>query len=177
MRPNPLANFTVYPRETSLSNALIHMNNFTLNAENCLWSFGDNSMINTDCNPNHQYLEEGTYEIQLLVENEFGCTDSMIQKVVIHPKFDLFIPNAFTPDKDDVNDTFIYKGFGIELFRISIFNRWGDLIFFSDEFDNFWDGTYESGETCMNGVYTYKIVVQDLLGKEYVFIGEISLIR
>ena len=177
VRENPHANFTVYPRETSILNPLIQMNNFTLNVNYCQWWFGDSTYTDTDCNPSHLYVSIGTYEILMFVENEFGCTDSMRNQVIINPDFELFIPSAFTPDNDAINDVFSCKGFGIHEFKIGVYSRWGELIYTSNDINESWNGKTQKGTKCMNGVYSYRIEVIDLIGKEHFFNGEIHLLR
>ena len=120
----------------------------------------------------HEYQEAGTFEITLHVENEFGCKDSISNKVIIKPEFELFIPNAFTPDGDNINDSFLCKGYGIDSFSISILNRWGQIVFSSNDINTQWDG-----ENAINGVYAYRIEVIDLIGKLHFFEGEVSMLR
>ncbi|MBL6657196.1 MAG: gliding motility-associated C-terminal domain-containing protein [Flavobacteriales bacterium] len=177
VRENPLASFTVYPRETSILSPQIQMNNFTSNVSYCQWWFGDSTYSDTDCNPSHLYNDIGTFDILMLVENEFGCMDSMRNEVIINPEFELFIPTAFTPDYDDVNDVFLCKGFGISEFFIRIFSRWGELIYTSNDINESWNGKTQKGTECMNGVYSYRVEVIDLIGKKHFFDGEIHLLR
>jgi len=81
---------------------------------------------------------------------------SVSNTVEINPPLSVYIPNAFTPDGDGLNDLFIPVGKGITEYTLQIFDRWGELIFQSSDFNKGWDGTYKSEPVPM-GSYVYKI--------------------
>ena len=108
----------------------------------------------------------------MFVANEFGCSDSITKQVIVHPNFELYIPDAFTPDSDRINDYFGCKGYGIASYSIRILNRWGELVFYSNDIGVVWDG-----KNAINGVYAYRIDIEDMIGKSHYFEGEITLIR
>ena len=90
-----------------------------------------------------------------------------------------FIPNAFTPDGDGVNDFFGPGGKfkAIEFYEMYIFDRWGKLIFFSDDCFKQWDGTIKgSNGTKIQGVYTYKILIKETYNDLFEFMGTVLLI-
>lgn len=68
----------------------------------------------------------------------------------------LFIPNAFTPNGDGINETFAPKGQSIQVFNMKIFNRWGELLYETDSMEKGWDGQYQ-GVLSQQDVYIYKI--------------------
>ena len=109
----PIAEFLLYPRETSILEPIIYVNDRSFFANNYT-SFGDNSDFFYGKNQSHIYNQAGTFNIKLYVENNFGCKDSLSKEVIIHPNFELYIPNAFTPDNDNINDIFVCKGYGIK---------------------------------------------------------------
>ncbi|MBH83787.1 MAG: hypothetical protein CMP70_03845 [Flavobacteriales bacterium] len=172
LRNNPQAEFTLYPRETSINEPTIYVNDQSLFANYYEWSFGDGTDLHFDMDTEHDYENAGNYNIKLVVDDEFGCTDSITKQVIIHPNFELFIPNSFTPDGDRINDTFGCKGYGISTYTISILNRWGELVFNSNDINIEWDGN-----NSINGVYAYRIDIVDMIGKSHYFEGEISLLR
>ena len=135
LRNRPQAEFTLYPRETSINEPTIYVNDQSLFANYYEWSFGDSTELYYDMDTEHDYENAGNYDIKLFVANEFGCTDSITKQVIIHPNFELYIPDAFTPDGDRINDTFGCKGYGIATFTISILNRWGELVFNSNDIE------------------------------------------
>lgn len=88
-----------------------------------------------------------------------GQVYSQSNTVETLPPLSFFIPNAFTPNGDGLNDTFGATGEGISEYRMLIFNRWGNLVFESDNISKQWDGTYK-GEKAELGVYVYKITAK-----------------
>jgi len=84
--------------------------------------------------------------IQQLAINSYGCRDSIIKQVEIKPAYTIYIPNAFTPNSDGTNDSFRAVGVGIEEFKMQIFDRWGALVFESDDINTVWDGSIKGKE-------------------------------
>ena len=87
------------------------------------------------------------------------------------PELTIYVPNSFTPNNDNLNETFGAYGFGVDEFNMAIFNRWGELIFESNDINQKWNGTYE-GQICQEGIYVYHIIYkgfnrgyQDIYGK------------
>ena len=94
----------------------------------------------------------------LIVTNQFGCTDTITLKLTIGPDFSFYVPNAFTPNGDGVNNGFNGKGEGIAEYEMNIFDRWGELIFHSNSLTDNWDGVSKFRATqCQQDVYVYKI--------------------
>ena len=123
-------------------------------------------------NPSFTFPSEGSFPVELKVENSMGCQDAITKLVDIYPAPDqlLFIPNAFTPNSDGINDFFLVKHSEYFPFEITIFNRWGELIFQSTDLDFRWDGKY-NGEIVPAGSYYYIVT-----GK-YVRKGALTVIR
>jgi gliding motility-associated-like protein len=96
--------------------------------------------------------------------------------VEINPPVELYVPNAFTPNGDGLNDFFGAKGEGITDFEMLIFNRWGELIFESHDIKKTWDGTYK-GESCQEGVFAYTITAQGEKTKEIRKGGTVTLVK
>jgi len=129
-----------------------------------LWNTGDTTesiVINA----------EGMYLVEM--ESQVGCTGSGSVYVKLTseeiPETNLYIPNAFTPDGDGINDVFkpIYTGLSIVDCRLSIFDRWGGTVFTTDDISNGWDGN-KNDNPCPGGVYVYKIIftVDGVQGKQ-----------
>jgi gliding motility-associated-like protein len=89
----------------------------------------------------------------------------------------IFIPNSFTPDEDNLNDVFTPKGTGISEFSMLIYNRWGELIFETNDIDIGWDGTDYKRQVVPNGVYLYKIDYRFFTGERETKTGSVTLIR
>ena len=94
----------------------------------------------------------------LFVMNEFDCRDSVYKTIKVGYDFTVFIPNVFTPDGDGLNDIFNVKGIGIsdKDFLLRIFNRWGHLIYETEDITKGWDGFF-NGKICEDGQYIYYI--------------------
>ncbi|NBG66245.1 DUF7948 domain-containing protein [Acidiluteibacter ferrifornacis] len=88
----------------------------------------------------------------------------------------IFVPSAFTPNNDLNNDVLQVRGDLIETFTFQIFNRWGELIFESNDLTIGWDGTYK-GEEAAEGVYVFQLKAKCYSGQEYFLKGDVTLIR
>jgi gliding motility-associated-like protein len=133
------------------------------------WNFGDpTSGVNnssSDLYPSHQFSEIGTYQITAIVEFDcyvdtltqnitlFNCTDTITPP----PAFEF--PNIFTPNNDGINDFFEIDNLP-ENTEVIILNRWGNVVFSSENYQNNWDGKDDSGRTLVDGVYTYKFKME-----------------
>ncbi len=144
-------------------------------ATDWLWSFGGNNS-STDQNPTYHYSEKGDYTVVLLVTDSFGCVDSTSILFTINGDMDIWIPNTFTPNGDGVNDVFKPSGTGYstEGYKMAIYNRWGQQIFFSNRFDFGWNGRIKGEEPEVNAVYTYRILIRDINGKDHIYVGRIT---
>lgn len=130
-----------------------------------------------DCpNPSAFPLETTTYS--LLVEDTVGCTEktTMVEVIVIDD-IKIAMPEVFTPNSDDVNDLLFVKGWNIkELIYFKIFNRWGELIFETEDINEGWDGTYKGQAQNMDS-YAYVIKALSYTDREAEARGSFSLIR
>jgi gliding motility-associated-like protein len=115
----------------------------------------------------------------LVVTSSEGCIDTIIKPITIYPQLLIFIPNAFTPDNNGLNDIWMptITGFDTETFDMSIYDRWGKEIFKSLDLHQGWNGKGSDGKICMEGVFTYIIYITDLRGKEHKIMGHVSIIR
>jgi gliding motility-associated-like protein len=173
---NPTAGFMVNPFETNMYFPDFVVYNQSVGADSYLWDFDDGN-TSTDFELLHTYADTGTYDIHLTTWTDFGCTDETTQRVVVRPVVNLYIPNAFTPDGDGVNDVFFFTGYGIMRsdLEFTIHNRWGELIFRTTDFIP-WDGTL-NGQACPEGVYVYAIRYRDTAGGFNYKQGHVTLLR
>jgi len=146
-------------------------------ATDYLWDFGDmgNSVLQ---NPTHTYLMDTNYQIELIVNSGVPdfCEDTAYKWITILPPFSIFIPDAFTPNGDGLNDRFNVVANYIKEYHILIFNRWGELVFESRDINDSWNGTYKKEKAPLD-VYTYIIEVVGTNNKSAKRYGSISLIR
>jgi gliding motility-associated-like protein len=170
-----------------LSNALctgeaISIQNHSVNASQYYWDFG-NGDVSFEQIPIYQYEDTGTYQIKLIAENGYCCSDTFVQQVYVNNCDErIFIPNSFSPNGDNINDYFEIFGNTITQFSIHIYDRWGNLVF-SDSKENpdsgmnqLWNGKVDD-EACLPGVYIYTIEVGFQTGNKKTVSGNISLLR
>jgi len=142
---------------------------------NYTWNFGDG--ITSDiANPIHTFDGLAQYQVELYVNNNIGCYDYGYS--VVYPPLELYVPNAFTPDGDGINDVFQVYGMGILEYEIIIFSRWGDVVFRSEDLNQAWTGNTKNGEYFIqDGVYTYVIKYQGVSKEAAEISGQILLMR
>jgi gliding motility-associated-like protein len=117
------------------------------------WSFGDGGSSASQ-NTSHQYAGAGTYTVVLEVSNAGGCSDTA--SFVITSDEGINIPNVFSPNGDGINDEFFISSSNLSEYILDIFNRWGELMFHSENKTEVWDGTnHNNGKSCPNGNYFY----------------------
>ena len=203
VHPVPFADFTFDPLTTAPENTSFQFTNESNTAFATNWTFGDgNGSFIPD--PLHRYDEPGEYTVALSVQNEFGCSDLTAELLVIDDKITVFVPNAFTPASDGIgdgiNDAFKPYIRGVNLiqkYTFQIFDRWGTLIFETNDYDEYWKGDVlrSSGDNfdyfAQNDVYNWKVTLilsgeeaDDLVGTSNPFCngprqfcGHVTLIR
>lgn len=153
------------------------------NATSWSWNFGDpNSPNNTSTleNPDHTYSEPGTYCVSLFVQNGSGCVDTTEYCVIVEEEFAFFVPDAFSPNGDGLNDDFMGKGNGILDFKMSIYDRWGNLVYSTQDITKGWNGSIQNnGEICQMDVYVYNITLREGTNwlKYHNYIGKVTLVK
>ena len=120
------------------------------------------------------------YVIQQVVIHPSGCTDTLQQIIDIFPEVRYYLPNAFTPNNDSVND--FYKGVGVMTgatdFNLTIWNRWGEKIFETDDPEASWNGRkFNTGRDAPSGVYVVLVKYNDPRGNPFEIKGYATLIR
>jgi large repetitive protein len=174
---SPIANFDTDKTEKSFIDPVFDFTNLSQDAVQFDWNFGDGATSNLE-NPSHEYEWHGNYLVQLIAINSIGCPDTIVKPILITPDHIIWVPNAFTPDGSNFNESFGIKGHGIsdEGFLLRIFDRWGEIIFETADLEDNWDGTY-MGKISPDGVYTYQVTYRDLNHKSYLKLGHVTLLR
>jgi gliding motility-associated-like protein len=176
--PIPKADFTVEPNSAFYTDPVISFTNLSAGASIWKWNFGDSDTSKVANPPPHTYADTGTYTITQFISTQYGCRDTMYKNITIEPDFVFYIPNAFSPDGDHINDTFFGKGVFITEYSMSIFDRWGNLIFFSDDTNLAWDGKANHGtEVAPRDVYVYSFKITDVKKRKHNYNGLVTLIR
>lgn len=136
------------------------------------WSNGSNSQTIVSTYP-------GTYSV--VVTDQYGCTytDAMVVTFSTECYPSIYVPNTFTPDGNEFNNTLIVRGDYIENFEMWIYDRWGNLLYHSQDMDATWDGANSLGQPMKSGTYVYKILysIEDEEDKNYTITGHINLLR
>ena len=131
-------------------------------------------------NPTYTFQDTGTFIVYLLVTNQYGCQDSIDWSIIVRPDYDLYIPNAFTPNEDNLNDKFYPLGIGVnpDKYTLYIFDRWGNMIFNTDKVIEGWDGTVMgTNRLCQIDTYVYRVSAMNPDGVVKVYMGAVNLIR
>ncbi len=174
INPTPVANFTFSPNP-SLINTPTQFTNLSVDANKYVWKFGDGDS-STLTNPLYQYNASGTFNVCLTASNQFGCTDTTCYSVLARIEPALDIANAFTPNGDGVNDKVFVRGFGIKTINWRIFNRWGQIVFETNQRNVGWNGIYK-GKLQPMDAYAYTLLVELSDGQKVKKSGDITLIR
>ena len=177
----PVAGFSAGPQPTTYLNPLIFFTDESIGAATWNWSFGDiNNSSSNLANPQFVYPDTGCYSVVLTVTSADGCQSTVTNPVCIDPDFAIFIPNTFTPNGDGQNETFYPVALGIDLstYEMWIFDRWGNMIFYTDNAAKGWDGRANGGSDISQiDTYVYKIRCRDMLEVRHVYLGHVNLIR
>ena len=171
----PTAKFEIVSAFPLFNNLPVQFENQTINGDTYLWSFG-NGQTSTDVHPQVTYTEPGSYTIELIAWDAKGCVDTTFQWTIIVEEHYIYIPNTFTPDGGRFNETFKVSGYNLSTLEITIYNRWGQLIFSSDKLNFEWDGTHD-GELVPDGTYTYKVKYTARSGYYETLTGHINVLR
>jgi len=176
-----------YPQPTTLTNPKITFIDASSNHVNGYWDFGDGTVEFTNFDELiHIYQDTGSYQVMLQIESDSGCVSTAYQTIVIDPDFLVYIPDGFTPNNDLKNDYYQPIVSGVLSYEFSIYNRYGQRIFRTNDYSNIycndgctaaWNGLMNNGDYAAVGNYTYHMIVFDLNGKERTFQGNISLMR
>jgi len=175
----PTANFIVSPHTQSILEPTFNFFDMSVGAMSWNWNFGDNNTSNQQ-NPSHEYAASGNYTITLIINDINNCYDTCYSTVNVFDMSTIYVPSAFTPDGDGINDSFIPQGIGIDndFFEMYIYDRWGKSVFYSDDINKHWDGSISNNthKGKIPGVYTYKILYKEVNGKEKSVVGTVTLI-
>ena len=181
--PNP--SFIPSPTEIYVENGIgtVTCTNTSDGDYHLKWNFGDmysNMNVMEDIeNPTHDYTRSGYYTITLTATDSLGCVDSVKNRVSVEVPYFFYIPNAFSPDGDGLNEYFAPQGQGVDPddYSMQIFDRSGTLIFSTRNPYDYWDGRNKYGQMCPEGVYIYIIRLRNLNTDDKEYTGSVTLIR
>ncbi|TVR39862.1 MAG: PKD domain-containing protein [Cryomorphaceae bacterium] len=142
---------------------------------NYLWHFGDGNK-SREFEPIHEYYFDGNYYISLYVTDSLGCSDLFAMEY--NPPMFLYIPNAFTPNNDGINELFKAQGVGIKSFEMSIWNRQGERLFHTTNINEGWNGSMNGSSYFVpDGVYVVKYKAETFDGQKVENTGHVTVVR
>lgn len=185
--PGPEAAFAIHPQNPILDDSPVYFFDQSLgNIVHWYWNFGDSTDATGDP-VSHIYSDTGSYLITLIVTDADGCVDTVQKTIYINPMFTVWIPNSFTPNDDntvDAAENEVFKPVGVgwdtKNYFMSIYDRWGREIFYTEDVNEGWNGTYFNDYDCskgVQGVYIYLIRIADLSGIKHTYKGIVILVQ
>ena len=179
VEPSPTAAFTFSPNNPTNFQSTVDFMDQSTGAVSWQWDFSGQGFSNNE-DPTFTFPDTGLQEITLVVTHPSGCKDTSVQVLDIEPKVNYFLPNAYTPNNDGLNDNFLGRGFflGMTDFSLNIWNRWGELIFETTDPTEGWNGKkFNTGKASPNGVYVVIVKYKGPRGRDYQLKGFATLIR
>lgn len=173
----PSAYFYATPIMADMYEPYFEVFDQSLKAEKVEFTLNDSAVFNL------RYFQldlpdTGYHDIRLLVTHENGCQDSAFSRIRTEPRYLFFAPNAFTPDDFGGNESWQAFVYDWHEFEIQVYNRWGEIVYESDNPDEGWNGQkFNRGKDCPVGTYSYNAFVKTRKQKEFHYNGVIHLIR
>ncbi len=177
VNPIPRAGFSFLPTETTIFDPDIYFFDESVGATTWFYTFGDND-TSSMVNPSHHYNNYGDFTVVQTVTNGFGCPDTAVRIVHILPEFRFWIPNCFTPGKQDgLNDIFKPVLIGVKEYEFYIYDRWGECIYHTNDTEGGWDGYY-GGHICQQDVYVWLINFKNVVSLRHEqHYGHVTLLK
>lgn len=176
--PQPDAQFIASPQLISILDPVVTFTNQSSGGTGWIWNFGDNT-TSVDWSPVHMYDAVGVYPVYLAVMNASGCVDTAWLDLEVRDYHTFFIPNAFTPDGNGLNDEFgpVFTNILSERYDFYIFDRWGNIVFETHDPNKKWNGRWRNeGDKVQTDVYVYKIAFIDNMYGEHHLIGSVTVL-
>jgi gliding motility-associated-like protein len=177
--PKPTAGFKVEPEEVDENAPDIQVTSTASGADYTTYYLNDQGVYQY---PNFSHtlknIDKITPVIYQVVKNKYGCSDTSEKVVKIKPAFVIYFPNTFTPNDDGVNDGWFAKGIGVTKFNVQVFDRWGHVLFSTNNMDEAWDGrSHGSTGPIKQDVYVWKAEVRDVFNKNHELTGTVTLLK
>ena len=179
VHPSPTAGFSVTPPETDICHSEVLFTDQSTLAQDYFYSFDDSIFVSTESSPVHLYHSSGMHRPMQIVTTNFGCKDTAYQFVYIEP-FTVYAPNTITPNGDGVNEEFLPIVYlGVENWNLEIYNRWGEIVFTTNDINQSWDGRISTGEFAQDGEYVWVINLTSCepVNPEKEIVGMVNLMR
>lgn len=178
----PVVDFKILNPSLTTTEATTGFDNLTTGASSFSWDFGDGG-TSTEYEPTHTFPTDhgGEYVITLTAYSPEGCPGVREKYVHVFRDYTIYVPNAFTPDANGVNEIFkpVMDGFDPQDYVMYIFNRWGDIVFETHDMNVGWDGTFSNQEfAAQDNVYVWKIIAGLAESSDTkIFVGHVTLLK
>jgi PKD repeat protein len=183
----PAANFSATPVDLSIPDGKVTFTNSTVNGTTYVWDFGDGDTSHA-VNPEHIYTDGGDFTVNLYAKNSSGCRDTFtFSSIHIEVISGIEVPNAFSPgmlgpsdgifDPTSLDNNIFHPVLrGVTTYQFRIYNRWGEVVFYTENIAQGWDGYYK-GKLCEQDIYIWKIDAATSDEKTIKKSGDVLLIR
>ncbi len=178
--PPPTPDFMYTPTEPTEYARTVFFTDKSIGATSWHWDFGDKKSPDDTSNiqnPQHNYSGVGTYTVTLVAKNAAGCVDSIWYILEVTEEYAYYIPNSFSPNGDGINDYFGPLGTHDLIYSMSIYNRWGEKVFETDNTSLPWDGRVRASGKVVAGVYVYKITFKDSRYTKDELVGSVTIVK
>jgi hypothetical protein len=187
VHPAPVARFEITPENAIIPNDEVTFLNYSTNAEEYLWDFGDgtNSKL---FEPRHSYSTYSNYNVRLIAFSVYGCSDSIVVRNAFGSGYYVKFPNAFIPNPNGPSggyysnrsdeDAYMFHPVhsGVSEYQMRIFSRRGILVFETNDVYIGWDGYYK-GQLVDPGVYIWKVRGKYINGEPFTLMGDVTLLK
>jgi len=181
----PVADFGYSPSNPTTFSPQVTFHNYSMYAKTYEWTISDlrtgTSYSTKENSFSHIFTspDSNLYHVCLKASNEYGCSNIICKDIAIQDEIMLFIPNTFTPDDNEYNQTWKITAIGIDNqnFSLEVFNRWGEIIYESKDYSINWDATHD-GVPVPEGMYSWRITVKDPINDyRKIYTGNVNIIR
>jgi gliding motility-associated-like protein len=170
--PDIRPDFTWKPSNVNTETGSVTFNNLSRNTTGVKWKIDSLATLSGDT-VKYNFPDTGNYMITMIVQSSTGCEESVSKTLRVNDIFRFFIPDAFTPNGDSVNEVFAPKGTFIDHYEMKIYNRWGEEIYKGSKG---WDGRFK-GSRVSDGLYLYLITVTDRNYLTHYYKGNVTVIH
>jgi gliding motility-associated-like protein len=178
--PNPQAGFVISPDPPISAAPYFFLTDRSNGADAWEYLLSDGSTYNT-ASFDHELSMPGIFSITQIVTNSFGCTDTLTVEYDLEPELLVYVPNAFTPDADGLNEVFkpVISGATLQSYRFFIVDRWGETVFDTTDRNAGWIGDFRGGDHfVMGGAYVWQLEVSTVEKRiKQVYTGHVTIIR
>ena len=179
VHPKPVAGFVVEPEEIDVDAPVMDVRTEAIGADSYQYLINDKNAVYYAPNFHHNFKSAGPTQpvVVQIVKNHQGCVDTAVKALKFKPSFAIYVPNTFTPNGDGINDGWFAKGVGVSKYNVQVFDRWGHVIFETNDMDNAWDGrTKNSDGPIKQDVYVWRVVLTDVFNKDHELTGTVALL-